>query len=68
VASITVLPADSQVLFEHAGAQSYRGLAIMRVEDDSKLALHGDYFTDQGQSGTLTLSRSAARPIWTFWK
>jgi hypothetical protein len=50
------------------GAQSYRGLAIMRVDDDSKLVLHGDYFTDQGQSGTLTLSRTAANPIWTFWK
>ena len=33
-----------------------------------KLVLHGDYFTDQGQSGTLTLSRTAAHPIWTFWK
>jgi hypothetical protein len=48
--------------------ETYRGLAIMRVESDKGLKLHGNYFTEKGQSGILTLSRNVAHPFWSFWK
>ncbi|MDB6147565.1 MAG: hypothetical protein JWO45_1229 [Spartobacteria bacterium] len=53
--------------FPGAG-QTYRGLAIMSVENRKRLELRGDYFTEEGQAGTLTLSRYVAHPFWTFWK
>lgn len=53
--------------FPGAG-QTYRGLAIMRVENKKGLKLHGNYFTEKGQVGILTLSRNDAHPFWTFWK
>ena len=53
--------------FPGAG-ETYRGLAIMRVENQCGLMLHGNYFTERGQAGVLTLSRNDAHPIWAFWK
>lgn len=53
--------------FPGAG-QTYRGLAIMRVENEKGLKLHGNYFTEEGQAGILNLSRKDPHPLWTFWK
>lgn len=53
--------------FSGAG-QTYRGLAIMRVENEKGLKLRGNYFTEKGQSGILTLSRNDAHPFWAIWK
>lgn len=53
--------------FPGAG-ETYRGLAIMRVENEGCLTLYGNYFTERGQNGLLTLSRNGAHPIWQFWK
>jgi hypothetical protein len=53
--------------FPGAG-ETYRGLAIMRVEIEPCLTLHGNYFTERGQAGMLTLSRDNFHPIWAFWK
>jgi hypothetical protein len=46
----------------------YRGIAVLRVECGSRLALHGDYFTDTHRSGTLHLTRDAANPWWNWWR
>ena len=47
---------------------AYRGLAIMRIEGRERLRLYGDYFTELGQFGTLSLSRKSTNPFWAFWK
>ncbi|WP_449288606.1 Cap15 family cyclic dinucleotide receptor domain-containing protein [Marinibaculum pumilum] len=47
---------------------SYRGLAVLRVEWSGCLALVGDYFTERQGGGTLLLQRSQSHPWWALWK
>jgi SMODS-associating 2TM, beta-strand rich effector domain len=49
--------------FADAGAR-YRGLAVIRVETNNCLELHGNYFTDTERRGTLHLSPDVLHPWW----
>jgi len=53
--------------FENAGAR-YRGLAVISVTKESKLCLHGNYFTDADRRGTLHLTIVRFHPWWKLWR
>jgi hypothetical protein len=48
--------------------ESYRGLAVLRIEMEEGASLHGDYFTEQLGAGKLRLALREAHPWWAPWK
>jgi hypothetical protein len=48
--------------------QRYRGLAVIRVQTEARLQLHGNYFTDTDRRGTLHLTADAMNPWWRLWR
>lgn len=46
----------------------YRGLAVLGVENNSKITLAGDYFTETKSTGQLHLSSRKPHPWWSLWK
>ncbi len=53
--------------FSNSG-RSYRGVAILRVEEARPLRMLGDYFTELQRSGTIELQHIEGRPWWMLWK
>lgn len=48
--------------------RSYRGVAILRVNDSGSLMMVGDYFTESHRRGRLQFDVVKVNPWWMLWK